>query len=263
MKNTMMNVALFVTMANAFVSRSDSCCFQLTASGGASGSLGQLDDGQVRVGDSSLSTAEFCLSNTIITDSEGRGCVITSETTQFQCDEGSTGTSGFYLTSSGLLRFDSSSSFVACQTGENNGRNVYTTNSTSVTDCVNIQLTSNSCYAASSSSRVLSSASVATSPIPSSSPAVSPVVSSTPSITSSRPLVSTNLVSQTSLTTTPIASTKTSTSKDVDTATTSASSSHSASTAPVASSAAGLTSTVGFMSWIASTTLAIIMTIVY
>lgn len=244
-------------MADAFVSRSDSCCFQLTASGGASGSLGQLNDGQVRVGDSNLSNAEFCLSNAIITDSEGRGCVITAETTQFQCDEGSTGTSGFYLTSSGQLRLDSSSSFIACQTGENNGRNVYTTNSTSVTDCVSIRLTSNSCYTVSSSS-----ASVGTAPSLSNSSGVSPVGSSTPSTASSRPLVSTTPASQTSDTMVPNAPTATSISKNVGKATTSTSSAHSASTAPVVSSAAGLTSRVSFVHWIASTVLIYISIIV-
>ncbi|KAJ5547427.1 hypothetical protein N7494_005012 [Penicillium frequentans] len=87
MKSTIA-IAALVAGANALVGRSDSCCFQLTASGGETGTLGQLTDGQVRLGDTTLSAAEFCISNSIITDSEGRGCVVTSETTQFQCDEG-------------------------------------------------------------------------------------------------------------------------------------------------------------------------------
>ena len=70
-------VAAFAAGTNALVGRSDSCCFHLTASGGASGSLGQLSDGQVRVGDTTLSAAQFCISDSVITDSEGRGCVIT------------------------------------------------------------------------------------------------------------------------------------------------------------------------------------------
>lgn len=69
-------IASLAVGANA-LSRSDSCCFHLTASGDASGSLGQLSDGQVRVGDNSLSAAKFCLSGGVITDSEGRGCVVT------------------------------------------------------------------------------------------------------------------------------------------------------------------------------------------
>ena len=72
-------LAAFAAGTNALVGRSDSCCFHLTASGGASGSLGQLSDGQVRVGDNSLSAAQFCISNGAITDSEGRGCIVTCE----------------------------------------------------------------------------------------------------------------------------------------------------------------------------------------
>lgn len=34
----------------ALLPRADQCCFQLTASGGASGTLGQLGDGQNRIG---------------------------------------------------------------------------------------------------------------------------------------------------------------------------------------------------------------------
>ena len=70
-------IASLAVGANALVGRSDSCCFHLTASGGESGSLGQLSDGQVRVGDNHLSAAKFCLSGGVITDSEGRGCVVT------------------------------------------------------------------------------------------------------------------------------------------------------------------------------------------
>jgi hypothetical protein len=70
-------IASLAVGANALVGRSDSCCFHLTASGDESGSLGQLSDGQVRVGDKSLLAAKFCLYGGVITDSEGRGCVVT------------------------------------------------------------------------------------------------------------------------------------------------------------------------------------------
>lgn len=71
-------LAAFAASANALVGRTDSCCFKLTASGGASGSLGQLDDGQNRVGDNSLPPATYCIDSTgSITDSNGRGCILT------------------------------------------------------------------------------------------------------------------------------------------------------------------------------------------
>jgi hypothetical protein len=78
---TFVTLAAFVVGTNALVGRSNSCCFHLTASGDVSGPTGQLNDGQTRVGDNTLSPAQFCLdsSNGTITDSKGRGCVITCE----------------------------------------------------------------------------------------------------------------------------------------------------------------------------------------
>ncbi|KAJ5759132.1 hypothetical protein N7520_006288 [Penicillium odoratum] len=158
-------IAAFAAGTNALVGRSDSCCFHLTASGGVSGTLGQLSDGQVRVGDDSLSAATFCINSSgAITDSAGRGCILTTETTQFQCDTGATATSGFSITSSGELEYHGSPNFIACETGENGGRNIYTTNSTSVTMCKKVELTADSCSGsgagASSSSMMPSSSSM-------------------------------------------------------------------------------------------------------
>lgn len=66
--------------AHALVTRGDTCCFSLTASGEASGTVGQLSDGQNRIGDNSLSPAQFCIdSNGAITDGNGRGCILTRE----------------------------------------------------------------------------------------------------------------------------------------------------------------------------------------
>lgn len=72
-------VAAFAAGANALVGRGNSCCFHLKASGGASGSIGQLDDGQNRIyGD--LEEAQFCIdSNGAITDANGRGCIVTGK----------------------------------------------------------------------------------------------------------------------------------------------------------------------------------------
>lgn len=79
MKN-FVTVAAFAAGANALVGRSSSCCFSLNASGGASGTLGQLSDGQNRIGDDSLSPAQYCIdSNGAITDGNGRGCILTRE----------------------------------------------------------------------------------------------------------------------------------------------------------------------------------------
>lgn len=76
----LVSVAAFAASANALVGRADSCCFKLTASGGASGTLGQLGDGQNRIGDSSLPPATYCIdSKGGITDASGSGCILTRE----------------------------------------------------------------------------------------------------------------------------------------------------------------------------------------
>ncbi|KAJ5171709.1 hypothetical protein N7492_004302 [Penicillium capsulatum] len=139
-------LAAFAAGTNALVGRGDGCCFHITASGDASGQLGQLGDGQIRLGDNSLSPSQFCInSNGAITDNKGRGCIVTADTTQIQCDEGATATTGFSINSSGKLEYDGKSGFVACETGQNNGRNIYTTESDSVTQCKKVELAADKC----------------------------------------------------------------------------------------------------------------------
>lgn len=96
---TFVAVALALTAGtNALVSRANTCCFGLTASGANVGQLpdgqnrvvgqlpdgqnrivGQILDGQNRVG-GNLPAGSFCIdsSNGAITDGAGRGCILTS-----------------------------------------------------------------------------------------------------------------------------------------------------------------------------------------
>ncbi|KAI9037017.1 uncharacterized protein KD926_001115, partial [Aspergillus affinis] len=161
--------AAFAAGANALVGRGNSCCFHLKSSGGASGSIGQLDDGQNRVY-GNLEEAQFCIdSNGAITDANGRGCIVTGPTTQWQCDQGASPTAGFSINSEGQLSYQGDSEFVACQTGQNGGMNIYTTESQDVTGCVDVKLTADSCSGSGAGSGGSGSASV---PAPSSTPVI-------------------------------------------------------------------------------------------
>ena len=72
--------AALAASAQGLTGRTTNCCFHLTASGGASGTVGQLSDGQNRIGDNTLSPAQFCISSDgSITDGSGRGCILTRE----------------------------------------------------------------------------------------------------------------------------------------------------------------------------------------
>ncbi|OJJ44523.1 hypothetical protein ASPZODRAFT_153460 [Penicilliopsis zonata CBS 506.65] len=150
---TFVTVAALAAGANALVSRGDSCCFHLTASGGASGTVGQLSDGQNRIG-GGLSAAEYCISDGKITDSSGRGCILTPPTTQFQCDEGASPTTGFSISSEGELEYNGSTKFIACETGDDNERNIYTTDSSALSSCVDITLSADSCSTCASKTTV-------------------------------------------------------------------------------------------------------------
>lgn len=62
-------------MATYLLQPRTSCCFHLTAAGGATGPIGQLPDGQNRVGGNNPN-GTYCVDNGQITDENGRGCVL-------------------------------------------------------------------------------------------------------------------------------------------------------------------------------------------
>ncbi|OCK79853.1 hypothetical protein K432DRAFT_298929 [Lepidopterella palustris CBS 459.81] len=125
--------------AAALLPRTYQCCFGITASGGASGTLGQLSDGQNRIG-GGYGAATYCISNGAITDSNGRGCILTPPTTQFQCDTGATAQTGFSIDSSGQLSYNGNQQFYACPVNDYGEYNVYTTPVPGQTKCVEIAL---------------------------------------------------------------------------------------------------------------------------
>jgi len=125
--------------ASAAAVRRDQCCFQLTASGGAQGSIGQLGDGQNRIG-GGFPPATYCINNGGITDKNGRGCILTPPTTQFQCDSGATPTYGFSISQGGEVQYNGSEQFYACPATDNGEYNLYTTPAPGQEKCVKVTL---------------------------------------------------------------------------------------------------------------------------
>ncbi|KAG9229274.1 GPI anchored cell wall protein [Amylocarpus encephaloides] len=122
----------------------DMCMFTLTTSGGQSGVLGQLGDGQNRVG-GNLPTGSYSINNGQITDAMDRGCILTAPTTQLQCDVGATPTGSFSIGSNGELSHSGSSTFYACPASETE-YNIYATPVDGQTKCVEVHLTASGCY---------------------------------------------------------------------------------------------------------------------
>lgn len=128
----------FALGASAAIIPRQQCCFSLTASGGASGSVSQLSDGQNRIGGSG-SPASYCMDNGAITDSNGRGCILTPPTTQFQCDVGASPSPGFSVSGSGMLEGNGTTQFYACPATDSS-YNIYTSPVEGQDKCVEITL---------------------------------------------------------------------------------------------------------------------------
>jgi hypothetical protein len=168
--------------ANALVAREAAQCIQLQAAGGASGVLGQLSDGQNHVGGGNPSGC-YCLSNGGFTDSNGRGCILTPPTTQFQCDSGATPTSGFAVGSDGGVAYNGNGKFYACPVNDHGEYNVYTQPAPGQDKCVEISLGS----AGSCGSGAAPSPSKSASQPEQSAPASKPAPSKQPAPTPSKP----------------------------------------------------------------------------
>lgn len=82
-----------------------------------------------------------------LTDKHGRGCILTPETKQWQCDNGKAPTSGFTIGSDGTLGYSSGSDFFACPTGNNGGWNLYTETLMGEPGCVEVKLAADNCKA--------------------------------------------------------------------------------------------------------------------
>jgi len=139
---TFISTLVLAAGANAIVARWAPCCFGLSASGAVTGTVGQLSDGQNRV-NGPLSPAEYCIADGAITDANGRGCILTPPTSQWQCDTGATPTGGFSIECDGTVAYNGGTTFYECQTGDNGEANIYLT--PGGTNCGPITLKANGC----------------------------------------------------------------------------------------------------------------------
>ncbi|KAF2249655.1 hypothetical protein BU26DRAFT_409495, partial [Trematosphaeria pertusa] len=123
---------------------SDHISFTLQAHGKASGPIGQLDDGQNRVG-GGLPMGQYTLKygskGGEIVDGKNRGCILTPPTTQFQCDQGVGGTPGFDISCDKKLLYHGSPEFSACPVNDHGEWNVYTKPAPGQKKCISITLT--------------------------------------------------------------------------------------------------------------------------
>ncbi|KAI7222381.1 hypothetical protein KC333_g1138 [Hortaea werneckii] len=107
-------VAALAAAANAATLPQPKCCFAMTAYGGPGGTVGQLGDGQNRIGQNNLPVPQgtYCLNNGALTDNYGRGCIMTPPTGQFQCDVGAKPDKGFDIPcGNGTITFKGSDTF--------------------------------------------------------------------------------------------------------------------------------------------------------
>ncbi|EPS37560.1 hypothetical protein H072_8741 [Dactylellina haptotyla CBS 200.50] len=122
--------------------------FTISVSGGVSGPLGQISDGQNRVGPATPNAAKYTLGcNGGIVDQNGRGCILTPPTTQYQCDTGASPTTGFAIGSNGVITHDGSSDFYACPVDDFGNWNIYSQPVAGQSKCVKVCLTANGCSA--------------------------------------------------------------------------------------------------------------------
>ncbi|THX18650.1 hypothetical protein D6D17_02004 [Aureobasidium pullulans] len=211
MKYTLHSLALAsVASARVLHTRQSSCCFGINVSGDGveGGSLGQISDGQNRFGPGQ-SGASYCINNGQITDKNGRGCVITGPTDQFQCDQGASPTEGFSITSSGQVEFNGDDQFYACPSDDNGNYNIYTKPVENMPKCVKVSLSSADGTCAAPSSAPASSAPPATTAVSVSTATQAPSLSVSVSTEQCQPSTVVKTVTQQNNVTVPVTEYKT------------------------------------------------------
>ncbi|KAF3934115.1 hypothetical protein ABW19_dt0209460 [Dactylella cylindrospora] len=120
--------------------------FTITVSGGASGPLGQISDGQNRVGPYTPNPAKYTLGcDGGIIDQNGRGCILTPPTGQYQCDQGASPTTGFSIGGDGKISYNGNTIFYACPVDDHGNWNIYNKPVEGQPKCRKVYLTANGC----------------------------------------------------------------------------------------------------------------------
>ncbi|KAF2836999.1 hypothetical protein M501DRAFT_213428 [Patellaria atrata CBS 101060] len=123
-----------------------SCRFKLTGKGGPGGIIGQLSDGQNRIGQGLAASTYSIDKYGGVTDQDGRGCILTPPTSQWQCDQGAAPTPFFNVDCKGQLTYKNNPKFVACPTGDHGGFNIFTTAPAGQGGCVPLTLEADGCH---------------------------------------------------------------------------------------------------------------------
>ena len=87
------------------------------------------------------------LTSTGLTDSHGRGCILTPPTTQWQCDAGATPTPGFSIGPDGSLTYNGGTQYFTCPTEDHGGWNLYSNTLAGEPKCEPVHLIADSCVA--------------------------------------------------------------------------------------------------------------------
>jgi len=80
-----------------------------------------------------------------VVDGDGRGCILTPTTMQWQCDQGAQATGNFSVGCDGSFMYNGNNTFWSCPTGDHGGYNVYTIPIPGQQGCVNVTMTADSC----------------------------------------------------------------------------------------------------------------------
>ncbi|KAI1082583.1 ubiquitin 3 binding protein But2 C-terminal domain-containing protein [Whalleya microplaca] len=167
-----------VSGAHALTTRRSTCGFTISTFGSITGSVGQYESGQTKAGiaGTGVTSSNFVIDGSAITDSQDRGCWWTPPATVLQCDVGQIPEEGFSIDCNGGISYNGQTTFYQCATSEAGVSMIYLQPEGS--NCGEITLTASGCQTSSSCNQSSSSA-VSVTTYPATSETVTSQVSTT------------------------------------------------------------------------------------